>query len=618
MDRILRALDLARVRKLAGSALWPLVSLRRYLARNHPFLWQIRLHLLLFLFVVLAALCLSLGYLLPISPYSVPNIEGWHLVLFFFSMLGVLYWLVSYLLLLDPGQMPPTISEPTLVVLVACSIFILLPSYGFLSLATHRMVRAFPDLAHEERAREVLRILAVNAGDRGGVFKTFNDDAMEAKRKSGDSAFAPADPNAVAGNDPHSEYFAGADGVIGPADKKGMRAQQFKVDLVCQIGNAALHHFVRIGKFRTQGAAATGETGRLIPAGPGADSAQRVDSLSQLFSAYKDLFQYEVRGNSLNVGQKYLLSFGGALEEQSIVARLKCASFDVQTVDRLFDAISQASKALFRDYLPPMRENELAKLSNAVLTPVCEVGQRVEDCKSTDKDLAGLIALLDQFRTSQKLDIIKMAVGRDEVVDDYEVVLSNVEGDPSARVLTVSPKRTTTKLGGALGMSEAWLLGWLFILALLATGAKSFRLIRAPANYVFAALFFVPAVILVATFGSLWINEKLALLYSYLGWKHPSFSLDGDSVLLGYFVLALVYVLWQVTRRRCSQAARVIASFNLFFLLVMSAYLPFMTFPVVGNIPGNSWVMPIVYVVYFGLIYDVCYTIARRARARPA
>ncbi|MGH6710741.1 MAG: hypothetical protein ACREEK_17430 [Bradyrhizobium sp.] len=612
MARINGEWQRGRASKVMNDAVRLFVSLRRYLARNHPFLWQIRLHSLLFLSVALLVSCVGFACLIPITKYSVSDIELWHGALFLFSFLCVLYWMVSFFLLLDPSQMPPTIREPPLVVLILCSILLLLPSYGFLPVATHRLVQMFPDIANEEEARQVLQILATNAGDNRGKFTGGVGLPKDALLDE-----FPLPPSLLMPQSAYARYSIEPGGIVGPAAKAGVPTKQFRQALACAIGNATLRKVLTTNKFAL-GPANAGDTGKLTAGSPSAVAPQhRSGALSNLYPEYAAALKYEIRAGPEGDEKPYCLGLNDErCNVPSIIVSVDCASLSDQAIGRIFDGISQS---LLRDYLPPMSADQAMRLSEAVFTPFCEVGKRVPDCNAAYVKLKDVIALLDSKRSEEQLRRIKAAFGSHEAVNDFKATISRPADADQVRDLTVVAGPPKTEGEPVTTLTMGWLLSWIFVLALLATSTKTFRLVRAAsANYVFAALFFVPAVLFISYFGIALIGDRLAAVGRYFGWNELSISFDADTILLTYFAGTLVYIVWQVTKRRCSHAARIVASFNLFFLIVMSFYLPFLTFPVIGTLSEKSWVLVIAYAVYFGVLFDLCYALARRARERPA
>src|SRR5262249_13114260 len=136
-----------------------------------------------------------------------------------------------------------------------------------------------------------------------------------------------------------------------------------------------------------------------------------------------------------------------------------------------------------------------------------------------------------------------------------------------------------------------------------------------------AALVLVPGCVLLAWAGVDALGSAINSMLEYFGRQQPiELKLDPDMILSALFGLSLGYVMWQLSRRRCSSWTRVMASFNLFFVIVVAFPLPFIRFPLVGPVFLNgepSWLGLPVFALYFGVLYDACYLLASAARERP-
>jgi hypothetical protein len=256
--------------------------------------------------------------------------------------------------------------------------------------------------------------------------------------------------------------------------------------------------------------------------------------------------------------------------------------------------------ALTARYSPPLLQTDAAKSVKMAFSGDCEEVSGSHQCQNRGKlqeDAESFIGA--QFSVNDRLAIINAAYGYEPSQSAFEDVTLSKNATSALRPVTFnwSSSRAYTE-----AETWSWISAWCFIAALVAATIKSFRLIGVQsANYVFAAIVGVAAVVMLGFLS----DELLALAAKVgerLGIAMPSIKISTDWIFVGYFLLALCYSAWALLKRRTRHWERVMSYFNMFFLLVLSVYIPLFWLPgwgVTDDLPETMQI--VLWFLYFGV-----------------
>jgi hypothetical protein len=572
------------------------VLARRYLAINLPFLWQIRAHLLVPAVAVFAVMSLLLGLVLPVRPDHVPEFQLVHFLAFLPPALFVCYWLIAYFRVLSPELTPPTLGEPPVVALLAGAALIVLPTYIFLAVAEYRVASTFPDVGRQAQTSDLFDLLWREAGEWEG----------------------PLSP--LATNRPlPPPYVVEADGTVGPVTDASKRASPFRRRLICDVGNRLFLDMARTSKFTLGPASAPAANGTVtgVLAPPAASPpAARPDALQALYRQYlaAGALTYAIRGPA-NGAASYCLSVPGSQRScgpPAITIALDCKSMPDTAVDAIIAAMQTMVRDLASGYPAFAGANGGADILRATFQPFCDVGMKASDCVQAFGPAKQASDFFHTAWSNDDLTDVKIAHGGYlEYAAEASITLQNPGAVPPLEVSF--PVASTKKPAGSWTASGAWFIIWLIIFGLLAILVKSFRLLGESAtNYLFASLFIIPGILVVFEFFGYFVTFLLARAAQALGFEWSP-TIDVDYLLIGSLMILFAYVAWQSLRRSSSKLAIRTASFLLFALVVFT-----LCIPTLGGIYELDYLpMSLVYLCYFGLVYEACYFLTRRLLLKP-
>jgi hypothetical protein len=574
-----------RLRLLAGSVpktvSGRLVEWRRHLARNFPYLWLIRAHLVAIGSICFAVISLFMALVIPVRLSYVPDAVTWHTWIFLFAALFVLYWISSYFRVLSPRLIPPTAREPAIVALIACAFLIVMPTYMFLYVVKHRIVTLFPDVPHEEQVQLFFQTLTADMGD----------------------VKSPLRELTLTGQTRNSSYQIEPGGVIGPVTERGKRADQLSREMACDLGRAIAPDIARTYRFTLgqPAPAADGQSlsGALVPNAIERPLVGRFNKdFASLYEGYSTAgaLRYHMTGAQASSADYCLqVQFSGlSLPRQCSSGRsfsvdFDCQSLQAEAIPRLSRALRAATANLIAEYLPSNRLESEEGVLNQVFTPACDAGMNVNDCARAYIRLTSIRNLLGNVLSTSDIHLLASARQTYQEPDfAASITLKGPIDTPQQTVaFPLAPKPVPTD-----DPSAAWLTWWLFLFGLVAIFVKSLRLVGENAtNYLFLALFLVPGIY----FGSLFIDEAVSA-----------------GALLTVFAALVAYVGWQASRRRSSKLGQLSARFLLFFLVAFSFFVPWLSLPWLGPAYelDHFWLFAVL-LIYFAVLYEGCYYLAR-------
>jgi hypothetical protein len=488
------------------------------------------------------------------------------------------------------------LGDPPIIALMIGAVIIVLPTYAFLPVAQYRIIRHFPDIHQEAQIHAFFATLASSAGDTDGPFGPIGSKLP-----------------------PMSPYRVEANGRIGPVDEANKRTLLFQRKVVCTVGQELFAEMARTLKFTLSQPVAPLDSSSisgvltLFAGNPPSGSSASFSPLYHGYSA-SGAFKYTFSGPQSGTAN-YCLSIpkGFGCQPPMFAVKLDCDGISAAEVGSIFANIQSVA----HEFSGFGNAVDGAKALRAAFQPFCDVGMTSAECLAAYTQAMQSKKLLHVMSPKNDLENLYEA---NQTYQEFHlarsITLHNPSEHPQQEI--AFPTIAETKQTGLWTVSGSWTVFWLFAFGLMSIFVKSFRLIgENSTNYLFLTLFLVPGISLGSLLGADYVAAAIAITASVLG-IDLKIEFDGNMILLGLVALSAAYVSWQAFRKRASGFARKLGAFLLFCLVTFSLLSPWISVPFVGTIAELEYLpMSLAYVVYFGVIYEVCYYLVRTVDQKP-
>ncbi|MER9209176.1 hypothetical protein [Mesorhizobium sp. M0771] len=525
-----------------------------------------RVHVIAFAVPAIALVAALAGMSLQVTPHLIGDIATWYQILFAGAATTAIYWLVNYMLAVDPAQLPRRIGEPLVVVVIAAMTIILAPTYIFLGIVDHRIVRQFPDVVSEARNARFLAAVENNA----------DDVEYDVEYKDG----------------PNQRITA-----------KRALACRIGSDLLSEtLATKAISLGVGVPVVDPTNGSLTSYSGTAVATGGQSPPMLRHVAVWNLLEKYEARLSYSYIVRSAEVYP----------EGVPIEIHANCEALDDAFVDSVIEDAKKAFAGLMEAYGTPGAGLDLERLTETVFVSSCASGDvETAACKETQARLAAAKNAIGVTRIKTNLAAIERAHG----VQVKFMARSFAVMRPGEATYFPAPG-TLAALETPKTDVEAWVFSVLFVVGWCAIVTKSIRFAKErSSDLTLAAIVFVFGVLIIYLLGTGWLT--MAINYVF-GTESEGVDFDISYLYLGYSLLTLLYCIAAMAFRTNFPFCRYISNLNLFYVVVMSFVAPFLIAEYIRNLGATVRVvvMMALYLLWFGVIYETYYWVALRLKGR--
>ncbi len=521
-----------------------------------------RAHVIAFAVPAIALVAALAGTSLQVTPHLIGDIATWYQILFAGAATTAIYWLVNYMLAVDPAQLPRRIGEPLVVVIIAALTIILAPTYIFLAVVDHRIVRQFPDVVSEARNARFLAAVENNAG--------------------------------------HVEYKVGPNQRI--ATKRELACRLGSDFLSETLATKAISLGVGVPVVDPTDGSLTRYSGTAVATGGQSPPMLRHVAVWNLLEKYAARLSYS-----------YVVRSGEAYPEGvPIQIDANCEALDDAFVYSVVQDAKKAFAGLMEAYGTPGAGLDLEQLTETVFVSPCASGDvETAACKETQARLDAAKNAIGVTRIEANLAAIEGAHGVQVnfMARSFAVIRPGEATDfpaPGNLAAFEAPKTDV----------EAWVFTVLIVVGWCAIVAKSIRFAKErSSDLTLAAIVFIFGVLMIYLLGTEWLTMAIDYVF---GTESKGVDFDISYLYLGYSLLTLLYCIAAMTIRKNFPFCRYISNLNLFYIVVMSFVAPFLIEQYIGDLSDTvqALVMMALYLLWFGVIYETYYWVALRLKGR--